>query len=66
MKYFQVWLRIEELTGDSSEALILALYNYIGVLAVSQRDTYTNPFEIVGLNLGKFYLFIFRERMIVS
>ncbi|GLV44458.1 starry night [Carabus blaptoides fortunei] len=52
VKYYNVWIRIEELTNDSSEALILAIYRYITILAKSQRDTYTNPFEIVAPNMA--------------
>ncbi|GLV46545.1 starry night [Carabus blaptoides fortunei] len=52
VKYYNVWIRIEELTNDSSEALILAIYCYVTILAKSQRDTYTNPFEIVVPNMA--------------
>lgn len=50
-KYMKQWQRIEELTSNSSESLIMSITKYIDVLAISQRDTYTSPFEVVSENL---------------
>ncbi|XP_052128982.1 protocadherin-like wing polarity protein stan isoform X1 [Frankliniella occidentalis] len=45
------WERISELTGETAEHVMVAVDQYIGVLTRSQRDTYTNPFEIVADNV---------------
>ncbi|CAH1976682.1 unnamed protein product [Acanthoscelides obtectus] len=41
------WIRVRELTGEGPEDLVADIYRYLQVLAESQRDTYTTPFEIV-------------------
>ncbi|KAL7299168.1 hypothetical protein TKK_0007766 [Trichogramma kaykai] len=46
-KYASNWLRIEKLTGDGSEKIMMAMAEYLKTLAVSQHDTYTSPFEVV-------------------
>ncbi|XP_045493580.1 protocadherin-like wing polarity protein stan [Colias croceus] len=46
-QYQREWRRISELTGRGSEHLMQQFDKYISVLAESQHDTYTNPFEIV-------------------
>lgn len=51
-KYLEQWEKIEELTTDTGESLVIAITKYIEVLAVSQRDTYTSPFEIVASNIA--------------
>ncbi|KAG5887440.1 hypothetical protein JTB14_003292 [Gonioctena quinquepunctata] len=49
--YRHHWLRIKELTGESSEELIGFIEKYISILSISQHDTYTSPFEIVSPNM---------------
>nr|XP_023025805.1 protocadherin-like wing polarity protein stan [Leptinotarsa decemlineata] len=49
--YENHWMRIKELTGESSEQVIALIEKYIRILAVSQHDTYTSPFEIVAPNM---------------
>ncbi|XP_074026257.1 protocadherin-like wing polarity protein stan isoform X2 [Leptinotarsa decemlineata] len=49
--YENHWMRIKELTGESSEHVIALIEKYIRILAVSQHDTYTSPFEIVAPNM---------------
>lgn len=51
-KYSQMWDGILATTSNTSEGLVVALTKYIDVLATSQRDTYTNPFEIVANNIA--------------
>nr|CAD7455893.1 unnamed protein product [Timema tahoe] len=51
-KYTEHWERIEELTGETAEDLVLSVDKYIATLAKSQEDTYTNPFEIVADNMA--------------
>lgn len=51
-KYLSQWHSIERLTSESGESLITAIARYINILATSQRDTYTNPFEIVATNVA--------------
>lgn len=53
-KHKSHWKRIQQLTGESAENLIGFIEKYINVLSMSQHDTYTNPFEIVSPNMGKF------------
>ncbi|XP_066994105.2 protocadherin-like wing polarity protein stan [Anabrus simplex] len=50
-QYHEHWDRIEELTGETAEDLVLAVDRYIATLTQSQQDTYTNPFEIVADNM---------------
>lgn len=57
MKYRNHWIRIEDLVDQSTDDLISTIESYINVLSSSQHDTYTNPFEIVALNMGKKYTF---------
>ncbi|KAI5643827.1 hypothetical protein NE865_04223 [Phthorimaea operculella] len=47
IQYSREWRRIRTLTGRGIELLLQKLDKYIAVLAESQHDTYTNPFEIV-------------------
>ncbi|KAJ2938245.1 hypothetical protein O0L34_g17587 [Tuta absoluta] len=47
MQYSREWRRIRSLTGRGMELLLQKLDKYIAVLAESQHDTYTSPFEIV-------------------
>ncbi|KAG6439141.1 hypothetical protein O3G_MSEX000521, partial [Manduca sexta] len=51
IKYEKEWKRIRELTGNGVELLLQEFDKYIGVLAESQHDTYTSPFEIVTSNI---------------
>ncbi|XP_022815994.1 protocadherin-like wing polarity protein stan isoform X3 [Spodoptera litura] len=50
-QYTKQWSRIRELTGHGMELLLQRFDNYIAVLAESQHDTYTSPFEIVTSDL---------------
>ncbi|XP_050681661.1 protocadherin-like wing polarity protein stan isoform X2 [Leptidea sinapis] len=50
-QYKSEWARIRELTGRGVEHLIQQFDKYISVLAESQHDTYTSPFEIVTSDL---------------
>ncbi|OWR45133.1 cadherin [Danaus plexippus plexippus] len=50
-QYDKEWTRIRELTGHGAEHLIQQFDKYIAVLAESQHDTYTSPFEIVTSDL---------------
>lgn len=52
-KYISHWKRIKVFTGEGIDDLIDLVEKYIKVLSLSQHDTYTNPFEIVSLNMGK-------------
>ncbi|VEN51222.1 unnamed protein product, partial [Callosobruchus maculatus] len=45
------WSRIRKLTGEGPEDLVADIYQYLQVLADSQRDTYITPFEIVAPDL---------------
>ncbi|GBP48921.1 Protocadherin-like wing polarity protein stan [Eumeta japonica] len=47
IRYADIWRRIEERTGRGVEHLLQEFDKYIAVLAESQHDTYTSPFEIV-------------------
>ncbi|KAL0891925.1 hypothetical protein ABMA27_015170 [Loxostege sticticalis] len=49
--YSKEWLRIRQLTGQGIEELLQKYDKYIAVLAESQHDTYTSPFEIVTSDL---------------
>lgn len=51
--YEKEWNRIRELTDVGVEHLLQQFDKYIAVLAESQHDTYTSPFEIVTSDLGK-------------
>lgn len=53
IQYAKEWQRIRELTGHGMELLLQRFDKYIAVLAESQHDTYTSPFEIVTSDLGK-------------
>lgn len=57
-KYMLHWRRIEQLIGEGAEDLIALVEKYIGILSISQHDTYTNPFEIVTPNMGKYQLIL--------
>ncbi|KAJ8732952.1 hypothetical protein PYW07_015551 [Mythimna separata] len=46
VQYAKEWRRIRELTGHGMELLLQRFDKYIAVLAESQHDTYTSPFEI--------------------
>ncbi|KAJ8731807.1 hypothetical protein PYW08_014537 [Mythimna loreyi] len=46
VQYCKEWRRIRELTGHGMELLLQRFDKYIAVLAESQHDTYTSPFEI--------------------
>ncbi|XP_026739662.1 protocadherin-like wing polarity protein stan [Trichoplusia ni] len=50
-EYTKEWHRIRELTGHGMELLLQRFDKYIAVLAESQHDTYTSPFEIVTSDL---------------
>ncbi|XP_063379045.1 protocadherin-like wing polarity protein stan [Cydia fagiglandana] len=50
-KYSREWRRIRQLTGRGVERLLQKFDQYIAVLAESQHDTYTSPFEIVTSDL---------------
>lgn len=52
-KYAENWVRIEKLTGDGPEKIMVGIAEYLKTLAVSQHDTYTSPFEVVDPNVGK-------------
>lgn len=52
MEYEKEWQRIRKLTGHGAEHLLQKFDKYISVLAESQHDTYTSPFEIVTSDLG--------------
>jgi cadherin EGF LAG seven-pass G-type receptor 1 len=45
-KYILEWMRLKELTTRGPNDLVDAFNKYLVVLARSQHDTYTNPFEI--------------------
>ncbi|CAF4901464.1 unnamed protein product [Pieris macdunnoughi] len=47
LNYQKEWRRISDLTGKGAEHLVQQFDKYISVLAESQHDTYTSPFEIV-------------------
>ncbi|CAK1552868.1 unnamed protein product [Leptosia nina] len=50
-KYQKEWTRIRQLTGRGVEHVVQKFDKYISVLAESQHDTYTSPFEIVTSDL---------------
>ncbi|XP_016844332.1 protocadherin-like wing polarity protein stan isoform X2 [Nasonia vitripennis] len=50
-RYADNWIRIESLTGDSPDKIMLTMAEYLKTLAVSQHDTYTSPFEVVDTNV---------------
>ncbi|XP_023246804.1 protocadherin-like wing polarity protein stan [Copidosoma floridanum] len=50
-RYLDNWVRIESLTGDSSDKVMLTMAEYLKTLAVSQHDTFTTPFEMVDSNV---------------
>ncbi|XP_063227767.1 protocadherin-like wing polarity protein stan [Bacillus rossius redtenbacheri] len=50
-KYAEQWEKIRDVTGDTAEDIVISFDKYIAVLARSQEDTYTNPFEIVADNM---------------
>lgn len=51
-RYVAEWKRLTELTQRGPYDLIDAFNKYMTVLARSQHDTYTNPFEIVHKNMA--------------
>jgi cadherin EGF LAG seven-pass G-type receptor 1 len=51
-KYEFEWKRLKELTTRGPNDLVDAFNKYLVVLARSQHDTYTNPFEIVHKNMA--------------
>lgn len=50
-RYAGEWKRVHELTQRKPSDLVDAFNKYMTILARSQHDTYTNPFEIVHKNL---------------
>lgn len=50
-KYIPEWKRLRELTTRGPNDLVDAFNKYLVVLARSQHDTYTNPFEIAHKNM---------------
>uniref|UniRef100_A0A182QFS4 Protocadherin-like wing polarity protein stan n=1 Tax=Anopheles farauti TaxID=69004 RepID=A0A182QFS4_9DIPT len=50
-RYANEWKRVQDLTGRGPDDLADAFNKYMIVLARSQHDTYTNPFEIVHKNM---------------
>lgn len=48
------------MTGLGAEHLTSLVENYINILSISQHDTYTNPFEIVSPNMGKYLYMLIR------
>jgi cadherin EGF LAG seven-pass G-type receptor 1 len=51
-RYTSEWKRLTELTQRGPSDLVDAFNKYMVVLARSQHDTYTNPFEIVHTNMA--------------
>lgn len=51
-KYTNEWKRLKELTTRGPNDLVDAFNKYLVVLARSQHDTYTNPFEISHTNMA--------------
>lgn len=51
-KYANEWKRLKELTTRGPNDLVDAFNKYLVVLARSQHDTYTTPFEIVHNNMA--------------
>lgn len=51
-RYKSEWKRLTELTQRGPNDLVDAFNKYMTVLARSQHDTYTNPFEIVHTNMA--------------
>jgi cadherin EGF LAG seven-pass G-type receptor 1 len=51
-KYDAEWKRLRELTTRGPNDLVDAFNKYLVVLARSQHDTYTNPFEIAHKNMA--------------
>ncbi|KAJ0179731.1 hypothetical protein K1T71_004322 [Dendrolimus kikuchii] len=51
LQYEKCWCRIRELTGHGMELLLEKFDKYIAILAESQHDTYTSPFEIITSDL---------------
>lgn len=51
-KYSAEWKRLKELTTRGPNDLVDAFNKYLVVLARSQHDTYTNPFEIAHKNMA--------------
>ncbi|XP_026328508.1 protocadherin-like wing polarity protein stan isoform X2 [Hyposmocoma kahamanoa] len=46
-QYQKEWKRIKDITGHGVDHLLQKFDKYIAILAESQHDTYTSPFEIV-------------------
>lgn len=51
-QYQKEWKRIKEITGHGVDHLLQKFDKYIAILAESQHDTYTSPFEIVTSDMG--------------
>lgn len=51
-KYANEWKRLRELTMRGPNDLVDAFNKYLVILARSQHDTYTNPFEITHNNMA--------------
>lgn len=47
-----LWHRVQETTSESPDSLVTLVADYLDTLAVSQHDTYTDPFEAVAPNFG--------------
>uniref|UniRef100_A0AAG5D0U0 Protocadherin-like wing polarity protein stan n=1 Tax=Anopheles atroparvus TaxID=41427 RepID=A0AAG5D0U0_ANOAO len=50
-RYAAEWRRVHDLTGRGPDEVVDAFNRYMIVLARTQHDTYTNPFEIVHKNM---------------
>ncbi|KAK0088102.1 hypothetical protein PV325_013198 [Microctonus aethiopoides] len=50
-KHFNNWERIESLNGDSPDKILDAMAKYLKVLTGAQHNTFTDPFEIVDVNV---------------
>lgn len=46
------WSGITKLINETPDVILRALWEYLITLATNQRDTYTDPFEIVTSNIG--------------
>lgn len=52
-KYSEHWEKIDGLIGKGVDDFVRIVENYINILASSQHDTYTKPFEVIASNMGK-------------
>lgn len=57
VRYREHWEQIESVTGETAQDLLQSVDKYLATLTLSQRDTYTNPFEVVADNMGMQYFF---------